>query len=379
MSAIRVVEVVGNATGGGTQFAAALMRHLTAADFDLTLVAPEAPALARLCQEVGAHFHPLPLMSGRMRRDVRQRLGNLLREASPAIVHAHGTRAAWYVSRCLPMARRPPLFMYSEHLFSHDARRGLAKLPWYLIEWMLCHRADLLTTGCASNARRMVRTFRIPPKRIVIEHYGVDLAAVQAQVHRPVSRAAIGLPEHVPVIGTVGRLIPQKGIRYLIDAMARIVAHYPDAICLVVGDGELRGALEEHCRHLELQGHVRFLGAHDAPWSILAACDVIALSSLHEGLWLTLVEALAAGMPVVATRTGGAMDIITSGQNGQLVARGNAVALAEAIERLLADQSLQARFRGAGPDSVAGYDLVPVLDALRGVYLSRAEHASQIE
>ncbi len=137
MGAIRVVEVVGNIEGGGTQFVAALLRRMNPSRFQVTLVAPEAPWLADLCADVGAHYRALPLLSSRTNSGVRRRLGIILGVAEPDIVHAHGTRAAWYATRCMPAQLRTPALVYSEHLFSPDARRGLAKLPWYGLEWYL--------------------------------------------------------------------------------------------------------------------------------------------------------------------------------------------------------------------------------------------------
>jgi glycosyltransferase involved in cell wall biosynthesis len=379
MGDLRIVEVVGNTTGGGTAFVAALLQRLAREPARVTLVAPEARWLAELCRSVGTHYRSLPLMSGRMNRDVRRRLGSILREAEPHVVHAHGTRAAWYVSRCLPLMPRAPRFIYSEHLFAHDARRGIAKLPWFGLEWFLCHRADVLTTGCESNAHRAVRSFQVRPRRIGLRHYGVDLEAIRSQRRRALSRAELGVPEHAPLIGTVGRLIPQKGFGDLIDAMALIGTQYPDTTCLVVGDGELRKQLETRCRNLGMEGRVRFLGARTEPWTILAACDLIALSSWHEGLWFALIEALAAGIPVVATRTGGALDLLFSGRNGLLVPCGNPRALAAAIDQMLADQALQMTCREAGPSAVAAYDLEPVLGSMMCIYRAQEEIARRVE
>src|SRR5262249_13614169 len=163
---------------------------------------------------------PLPLMSSRFSRRTRRELAAILEETRPDVVHAHGTRAAWFASRCFK--DRPALgqLLYSEHLFSFAARRGPSKLPWYLLERRLCRRADALTTSCQANARHALCAGWVTPARLPLEHYGIDLQEVRAQVAQPISRTQLGIPAATFIIGTLGRLTAQKGLRYLLAAAA---------------------------------------------------------------------------------------------------------------------------------------------------------------
>jgi glycosyltransferase involved in cell wall biosynthesis len=375
MSAIPILQIVGNSEGGGSRFVADIISRLDPSRFAFTLVAPQAAWLADSCARAGAIYRPLPLMRSRVSSSLRRDFRAILAETAPAIVHAHGTRAAWLAARSMPGGAGAPPFIYSEHLFSMDARRGPLKLPWRWIERSLCRRAMAFTTSCAANADRVVHAGWLTPDRIALRHYGVDQAALRAQAAQRLSRTELGIPDDALVIGSVGRLIPQKGFTYLLQAIKPLIARFPDARCVIVGDGPLRAELEATSRTLGIEGHLQFLGARSAPWAALATCDVIALPSLYEGLPLALIEALTLGLPVVATTAGGAREVLVNGQNGALVAPRNAAALAKALASVLDDRALREAFRVAGPPSVAAYDLAPVMAQLTAMYERLAPNA----
>ncbi|MGO8947596.1 MAG: glycosyltransferase [Ktedonobacterales bacterium] len=355
MRRIRVVEIVGNGEGGGTKCMARIASNLDPDTYEITVISPEAPWLADVCAQHGARYRTLPMLSSRLSPALYAELSTLLTQAQPDIVSTHGTRAAWYALRALRASAVRPYLVYNEHLFSFDARRGPLRWPWIAIERYICRRADALATSCAANAGWAESRGWIRPDRIAMRHYGIELEAVRDQAAHRVPREAFGIADSAPVIGSVGRLIPQKGLGYLLEAAAQLVTQVPNAQFLLVGEGELRPRLEEQCRRLGLTQHVRFLGAHSQPWRILANCDVIALPSTYEGLPQTGLEALAVGKPVVATRLNGTAEIIRSGYNGLLVPRRDARALADAILRLLRDPELRECLAASGPSSVAEY------------------------
>ncbi|MDE3229900.1 MAG: glycosyltransferase, partial [Chloroflexota bacterium] len=206
MRRIRVVEVLGNSEGGGATFVMNLIESLEPGRFDVTLIAPEATWLAERCAAARAQYLPMPLMSSRMSRTLRARLATALREAAPDIIHAHGTRAAWYVMGRIPSGERRPAFLYSEHLFSFDARRGVARLPWYAIEWALCRRADAVLTSAPVNARRLLAMGWATPERIGCDRVGFPAESVRRQVEHPAPRALLGVEDGARLVGGVGRL-----------------------------------------------------------------------------------------------------------------------------------------------------------------------------
>jgi glycosyltransferase involved in cell wall biosynthesis len=368
MTPIRVVEIVGNGEGGGTKCLARIIRHLPPSQFAFTVVAPEAAWLAEVCAQHGADYHPLPLLDKRIDTRRMAELTAILQAAQPDIVNGHGTRAAWFASHVLRRISRRPALIYSEHLFSFDAREGMKRLPWIAIERYICRHADALATSCGANARLAESRGWVRAENIAMRHYGIELEVYRDQAAHPIARQELGIPQDVPLVGTVGRLVPQKGLRYWLDAAALVTHELAAAHLLIVGDGELRAALEQQARQLGLGDRVHFLGAHTAPWRILAACDIVAFSSLFEGLPQTGLEALSAGMPLVATRMNGTEEIIRSGWNGELVPPRDAPSLAAAMLALLRDPAARARMRTVGPRSVEDYHTDVMIARFRATY-----------
>ncbi len=368
MQRIRILEIVGNADGGGTKCVSRIVQHLDPERFEILVISPASPWLAEVCARHRARYLPLPISNSRLNLKQYRELAEIVARERPDIVSAHGTRAAWYVLRALGGIGQKPKLMYSEHLFSFDARRSVARFPWMLIERSICQHANAMAFACRENARLAESRGWIASERIAMRHYGIELDDFTGQARDRLTRTALGIPNDAPLIGTVGRLIPQKGMRYLLDAASRVIAQQPSAMLLIVGDGELREELESHSHRLGIHEHVRFVGAVRHPWRILANCDVIAFSSLFEGLPQTCIEALAIGMPVVATRMKGTSELIRSGQNGLLVPTRDARSLAGGILELLNDPELRRRFSEAGPSAVSEYRTEWMVARYRDVY-----------
>jgi glycogen(starch) synthase len=174
-----------------------------------------------------------------------------------------------------------------------------------------------------------------------------------------------------PRVLFVGRLAPQKGVRALVEAAALI--ENPSARVLLVGDGPEREALEREARRIGVGDRVRFLGffAHDRLPAAMAHADVLVLPSLYEELGTVLLEAMYAGLPIVASRTGGIPDVIEDGSNGLLVPPGDPEALARAIDRVFADRALACRLSEVAQERGKDYDWEVlagrVLEVYRGV------------
>lgn len=181
--------------------------------------------------------------------------------------------------------------------------------------------------------RRHVKRDNPAGRPIRLVPYGIDLT--EQVEHRARIRAQLGIESGAFVWITVGRLTHQKGYRILVDAFQRLVgSRGSGTILLIVGDGEERDALKRHVSEEGLTGSIIFTGPrHDVP-SLLSAADGYVLSSLWEGGPLVVLEAMAAGLPVVSTRVGDAPSMIREGQTGLLVDPGEAGQLAEAMARV---------------------------------------------
>lgn len=163
-------------------------------------------------------------------------------------------------------------------------------------------------------------------------------AAVDAGALSLRAAAPLELPSGWPRIGSaIGQLEPLKGVDVLLSAFAQVIARYPDAALFVAGAGSQRAALSDLARTLKVAPHVHFLGYLEDPAPFLAALDVHVSPSLTEGLGTVTAEAMALGIPVVATDVGGVRDVVTDGETGVLVAPSDPVALADAMLRILDD------------------------------------------
>jgi sugar transferase (PEP-CTERM/EpsH1 system associated) len=181
----------------------------------------------------------------------------------------------------------------------------------------------------------------VPRENILTIYNGIPIEQhEQSNSIRTKVRAALGISLDQPVIGTVGNLYPVKGQTFLLQAMSGIVRHWPDCRLIIVGRGELESTLKREAKELGIERNVLFLGYRPDVPELLQAMDVFVLPSLSEGLSLSILEAMAAGKPVVATAVGGNPEVILDSETGYLVPSANPGALAEKIIALLQDPLL---------------------------------------
>lgn len=194
--------------------------------------------------------------------------------------------------------------------------------------------ADRVTVPAEAVKQHVHQEEGCPLEKIVVIPNGIDLDRVDGWA----SRDCVNSQERFssgPLVGTVGRLSRKKGQGDFLEAAAMVLNHVPTACFLFVGDGPLRAELESRARELGVEGRARFLGSSGDAARILLQMDVFVLSSHMEGMSNALIEAMAAGLPVVATDVGGCAEVVVAGQTGILVPPRNPACLAEAIVTLL--------------------------------------------
>ncbi len=177
--------------------------------------------------------------------------------------------------------------------------------------------------------------YGIPESKVRLVHSAVDLARMDVA---PISRAELGVPEGVPLLGSAGALVGHKDHATLLDAMPTVLQRFPQARLLIAGEGELRSALTAQIARLRLGDAVTLLGRREDAPRIIKTLDVYISSSWSEGLGTSVLEALAAEVPVVATDAGGVFEMVIDGRTGRFVPQRDPAALAEAIVQSLEDR-----------------------------------------
>jgi glycosyltransferase involved in cell wall biosynthesis len=260
------------------------------------------------------------------------RLVRWLRRERVDVVHTHMFEAALW-GRIAGRLAGVPVMVTTEHgpeLWK--SRRHVAVDRW-LNRWTARHIA-VARDGLEIRIRRE----RVRPDRIVLIPNGVSIPAVprDPELARR-ARAEFGLGPGVPVVGSVGRFVPEKGYEHLLDALRLARNEIADLRWLAVGDGALRATLRARATSAGLDGAVVWAGLRQDVEALLPAMDLWVMSSVEEGLPVALLEAMAAGCPIVATRIGGIPDAVEDGQEAILVPPGDPAALAAAVVDLLRD------------------------------------------
>jgi glycosyltransferase involved in cell wall biosynthesis len=268
------------------------------------------------------------------------RLSRVLKQLTPDIVHAHDPHGVAMAGLALSMSTRlvkPPL-VAARRVDFHLRGSSLSRWKYRQVDCFIC----------ASEAiRQMLIGDGVPAARTVTVHEGIDLdhvdAAASASLHEE-----LWLPHHAPIVGNVAALVPHKGQRHLIEAARLVLPQVPDARFVIAGEGELRPALERQIKEHHLEKHVLLAGFRPDVLSLHKAFDIFVMSSVSEGLGTSLLDAMAAGKPVVATRVGGIPEVVVDGVTGFLVPARDPGAMAAAIVQLLKDDRLRRTMGEAG-------------------------------
>jgi glycosyltransferase involved in cell wall biosynthesis len=178
----------------------------------------------------------------------------------------------------------------------------------------------------------------------------------------------LGFPADVPVVACIAELIPRKNHRQLFEAWAEVHREFPRAVLLVAGTGSLEQQLRREADDRRFDGSIRMLGYRADIPDLLAVSDVVVLASRHEGLPRVIMEAMAAGKPVVATDVRGSRDLVRDGKSGLLAPLERPDLLAKALLRLLGDRALACRMGTAGRELIQEYGLERVLQEMDAIY-----------
>jgi glycosyltransferase involved in cell wall biosynthesis len=255
------------------------------------------------------------------------RIARQLREGGFDLLHTHGYKADLLGRFAARMARVPivaTIHGYTDAFLSVRVYKHL--------DLLALHRFPKVIAVSNYLRQRLIAS-GLAPNRVVTVHNAIntDVFVSAVGIDRGEIRAELGIRPDVPVILTVGRLNPEKGHRYLLESAQLVWRHIPNLRVLIAGEGPLREQLEASVHSLHLDAVVSFLGWRDDVASLMAISDLFVLPSTRESFGLVILEALAMGMPVIATRVGGVPEIVWTGETGILVKPRDAEALAKAM------------------------------------------------
>jgi len=270
------------------------------------------------------------------------KLFRLCRRERFDLVHTHTSKGG-FLGRIAARLAGVPVIVHTVHGFAfHEFTGSVRTIVYTYLERFAAQFCDLLI--CVNNEDRRTAIERgiVEPAKIVTILNGIDLAPFTGETATDALRKELGIPEQATIVGTVGRLAPQKGFADLVAAVPEILCEQPDTWFVFAGNGPQREELEGQAEALGISERCRFLGfRHDIP-RLLACYDIFVLPSLWEGLSITLLEAMAASKPVVVTDIKGNREVVHDGVNGLLCQPYNGSALAEAITRLIEHPELAA-------------------------------------
>jgi glycosyltransferase involved in cell wall biosynthesis len=329
--------------GGAEQVLLTLIAGLNRAEWCPVLIYHPSAGVTPLIEraaDLNVELWPVPSMPpGRVGASRVLRFERDVRVRRPDVFHAHLT---WPLACKFGLVgaifAHVPAIVATVHLFV-DFPVDLSVLAQ---QQLIAAAVDRYVAVSHDTAQHLIRKLHWPANKVQVIHNGVTCGPTGPQPNH--ARRAHEAGHERPVALTVARLDEQKGHRYLLEAAVQM----PDVQFILVGDGPLRSSLEAQVQALGLADRVDFLGHRTDIRDLLASSDVFVLPSLYEGLPLSILEAMAAGKPVVATQVGGTAEVVLAGETGLLVPPSDSTALATAIRSVVTDRAFAQRLGSRG-------------------------------
>jgi len=356
---LHVLETGGH--GGAETVVLELAKRLPRERYCVEVAVGRAGWLSESLQSEGIRAHVIPRRRGfdlRMARETR----GLIRQKNIRLVHAHMFRGGLMSSLAARAAGIPAVVtVHGPDDVMGSKRRAAVHVIGRL--------ASRVITVSDYLRRLLISTCRVSPGRVQTIHNGVDFQRFEArrQSWRREIRAELGTSQG-PNIGAVGGLRDVKGHEYLIRALPELMLSEPGVQLLLIGEGPSRGDLERMAQRLGLADRVHFLGFRSDVPRVLSALDCFVLPSLSEGLSIATIEAMAAGLPVVVTDSGGPSELVLDGESGLVVPPGDPRPLAQAVLAVLQDHDVARRLGAAARRRAAAFDLPVMVERYDTLY-----------
>lgn len=360
--------------GGAQQNTLFTVSHLNAARFRPLLITGEPGLLDQEARALsGVEFHQVPSLKRPISpiADLRALLALtlLLRRLSPSIVHTHSSKAG-ILGRWAARLAGVPIIIHSIHGFGFTRyQHPLVRRALIALERRTSRFTTRFFAVSEANRRLGIELGLFPPDRCTVIRSGIDLHAFRrARVDTVAKKRELGLEPGGPVVGMIAPLKPQKAPLDFVRLAALVHRSRPDARFVLVGDGELRAAVEAEVERVGLAGSFKLTGWRRDIAEILRCFDLFVLTSLWEGLPRVYLEALASGVPVVGTRVDGAAEVIRDGVNGYLVEPGDVRGMTDRVLDLLAHPDVAVRMGQKGESLPQEFDIRDMIRRLEREY-----------
>jgi glycosyltransferase involved in cell wall biosynthesis len=279
------------------------------------------------------------------------RIRSILRELRPDVVHTHQISALLYLA---PISRQlTPILVHTEH--NNQFARFITfreRLSYFSMLAIAGRRADRIFAVSEDATEALRRTRIIPHHKLFAVPNGIDFSRFRIRPRDLVLRQSLGIPPDSIVLGNVGRLSEMKRPDILIDAFAKVRSEFPASHLLLVGDGPLMSDLRHKVAELQISDRVHFAGFQPNPELYFAMLDVFVLTSRMEGMPLSVLEAAASGIPVIASNVGGLEEMSNKGRSILLYEFNDNNALLAGLRRLMADAQFRQQLGNAGREHV---------------------------
>jgi len=320
--------------GGAEEMVYNLVRHLPRRFEPVIVCMHSAGPIGEEIRRTGVEFHVLGLNPGWRHPFHLIRLERALTDLRADIVHTFLLTASLY-GRLAAMFARVPIIVGTEvNIYENKEPRHITAERW------LMSTTDAVVVSAGSVRDFYIEQVGAEPSKVEVIYNAVDWSQLGTTRTRDEMRDELQIDRRAPVAGIVARLTEQKAHSVLLSSMASTPGLEPLHL-VVVGDGHLRESLERLARDLGIADRVRFLGARRDLGNLMSAMDMFVMPSLWEGLPLSMVLAMGAGLPVVATRVAGIPEVVQDGTTGLLVPPNDARSLGEALAQLVRNQDLR--------------------------------------
>ncbi|HPQ96139.1 MAG: glycosyltransferase [Thiothrix sp.] len=334
------VEAGQNLYGGARQVAF-LLQGLRQAGTENVLVAPAGSDIARFATEQAIPCRTTS-SAGDLDLGFFWQMKAIMKQERPDIVHLHSRRGADVLGGLAAGLNRLPTIL-SRRVDNPEPKWQVA------LKYRLYDHIITISEGI----RRVLLAEGVPAQKITCIHSAVDAGPYQHPASREAFLHTFGLPPRAFTLGMIAQLIRRKGHRYLLNTLPVLTRRYPDLYLLIFGKGPLESELKLMVHENDLQERVLFTGFRDDMERWLGCLDLVVHPALIEGLGVALLQAAAAGVPVIASRTGGIPEIVEHETNGLLVEPGDSAGLQQAIERLINAPAERRRMQQAARMRVA--------------------------